>query len=218
MADMAIYKPGLWPASSASARKLRQERGLSLIIVMLILIVVSLLGIAGVRIAMMAERGTRNDRDLQIAWQAAEAALVDAEMDIEGQPASSTNKRNAVFKQGDVDLSQFVSGCGSTGTSIGLCSLNPKEEKPAWLAVNFEKTGTDARTVEFGKFTGRNFPAGATGIQPVKPPRYVIEPIPDEESTMIDTPAKKKFLYRITAMGFGPKGDTQVVLQMIYRN
>ncbi|MCW5220883.1 hypothetical protein D8B23_05385 [Verminephrobacter aporrectodeae subsp. tuberculatae] len=196
---------------------------MSLVIVMLILIVVSLLGVAGVRIAMMAERGTRNDRNQLIAWQAAEAALVDAEMDIVGQPANSTNKRNDVFKQGAIDFSKFLSGCGSSDKSTGLCNLNATG-KAAWLAVDFEKTGPDAKTVEFGKFTGRTFPAGEKGIQPKKPPRYVIEVVPDKHgsnsyrTTAPNSGTGPSYVYRVTTMGFGPSGDTQVVLQMIYRN
>ena len=59
-----------------------QQSGMSLIMVLLILVVVSLLGVGGAQIALMSERGARNDRDLQMAWQAAEAGLIDAENDI----------------------------------------------------------------------------------------------------------------------------------------
>lgn len=69
------------------------QRGLSLIVVMLILIVVSILGVGGIQISMMGERSTRNERDMQVAWQGAEAGLIDAEFDIEGLPAASTNKK-----------------------------------------------------------------------------------------------------------------------------
>ena len=65
----------------------RRNSGVTLIVVLLILVVVSILGVSGIQISMMGERGTRNDRDQQVAWQAAEAALVDAEFDIEGLPA-----------------------------------------------------------------------------------------------------------------------------------
>ena len=85
------------PSRPWSAPPARRSRGVSLIVVLLILVVVSILGVSGIQLAMMGERGTRNDRDQQIAWQAAEAALMDAEFDIEGLPASSTTKRNSIF-------------------------------------------------------------------------------------------------------------------------
>lgn len=199
------------------------QRGLSLIIVMLILIVVSVLGVGGIQISMMGERGTRNERDMQIAWQGAEAGLIDAEFDIEGLPATSTNKRNAIFKRGDVDLAKFIDNCGDSGQSIGLCGLK-ETGKPAWLTVDFTESGTGAKSVQLGTYTGRDFPSGVKGTQPAKPPRYVIEPILDRygvksyRTTDPTAGSGPSYVYRVTSMGFGPNGETQGVVQMIYRN
>lgn len=191
------------------------QDGASLIVIMLILVVVSILGVSGIQLAMMGERGTRNDRDQQVAWQSAEAALIDAEFDIEGLPASSTNKRNTVFKLKETDISQFIQDCGNSGQSIGLCMLNASG-KPAWLTVDFTDTSSGASTTQFGTYTGRDFPSGSKGIQPARPPRYVIEPIPDPNEA--NTKAQPRYVYRVTAMGFGPNAETQAVVQMIYRN
>lgn len=185
---------------------------------MLILVVVSILGVSGIQVAMMGERGTRNDRDQQVAWQAAEAALIDAEFDIEGLPVSSMTKRNSVFKLKETDIAKFVQDCGTSGTSIGLCALNATG-KPAWLTVDFTATGSTAPTVQFGTFTGRDFPSGSKGVQPVRPPRYVIEPIVDPLVSRTTKPGSgTRYVYRVTAMGFGPSATTQAVVQMIYRN
>ena len=86
-----------------------RERGASLIMVMIILTIISILGIAGIQISVMSERGARNDRDLQIAWEAAEAALLDAENDIFGPAASS---RRSTFTP-VTDTQAFVNGCGT---------------------------------------------------------------------------------------------------------
>lgn len=190
--------------------KILRQRGASLIVVMMVLTVVSLLGIAGIQIATMSERSARNDRDMQIAWQAAEAALIDAEFDIFG-PGTST--RRDIFKNSN-DISSFVVGCGSTGISKGLCTL-VDSGKPAWLTVDFTDTSNSAKTAVFGQFTNRTFPSGNLGIQPSKAPRYIIEPIPDPERDR--TSSVTTYIYRVTAMGFGPRDDIQAVLQMIYR-
>lgn len=220
---MPTCKPGLRPPL---LRDRQDQRGLSLIIVMLILIVVSVLGVGGMQIALMAERGTRNDRDMQVAWQAAEAGLVDAEFDIIGLPVGSSNNRSAIFKRNEVDIAKFIDDCGNSGQSIGLCTLKTTGN-PSWLTVDFEATGNSTKTVEFGKYTGRNFPAGTTGIRPAKKPRYLIEIIPDVHGTKsfrttnlneLASNETLSHIYRVTAMGFGPNTDTQVVLQMIYRN
>ncbi len=58
------------------------QRGMSLIVVLLLLVIVSMLGAASMQIAGMGEHGARNDRDMQLALQSAEAALIDAEVDL----------------------------------------------------------------------------------------------------------------------------------------
>lgn len=198
-------------------KKNYRQHGASLIVVLLILVIVSILGVSGVQISMLAEKSARNDRDYQIAWQSSEAALIDAEFDIEGLPTTSSNKRNTIFKLGQTDISKFISNCGTSSTSVGLCTLN-QTGKPAWLSVDFTDTGNSSATTAFGTFTGRVFPAGAAGIQPAKPPRYVIEAIPDPDNARTTKPTDIKYIYRVTAMGFGPNPETQTVVQMLYRN
>ncbi|MEO8388358.1 PilX N-terminal domain-containing pilus assembly protein [Polaromonas sp.] len=207
----AITKAGLLRWSSKS------QQGASLIMVMIILTIVSLVGVAGMQISTMSERGARNDRDQQIAWQSAEAALMDAEFDMFGPGASS---RRSIFSP-QTNVGAFIDGCGSSGASAGLCSL-ATTGKPAWLTVPFDVVGATAQTTEFGSFTGRAFAAGSIGIQPAKKPRYVIEAIPDQfgagSGSRNLTSTETKYIYRVTAMGFGPRDDIQALVQMIYRN
>lgn len=198
------------------------QAGFSLIVVLLILVVVSILSVGGIQISMMAERATRNDRDLQIAWQSAEAALIDAELDILGQPASAPTKRNEIFDRKATDVAKFIPGCGKSGEgkSFGLCapSMVP-DTKPDWLTADFTKTGADANTVGFGTFTGRTFAAGGAGLQPAAVPRYMIEILDDPSSSRTKPPGSPKdYLYRVTSLGYGPNANTQAVVQMIYRN
>ena len=188
--------------------RVHSERGASLIVVLMILVVVSLLGVGGTQIALMSERGARNDRDQLVAWQAAESALLDAEFDM-------TTNRTTVF-DGKSKL-DFNSECGATesigaSTSSSSCS-SVSATKPAWLTVDFTDTDTDAPTVAFGAFTGRSFAAGGVGIQPEQVPRYVIEIVPDP----IGDASNPAWMYRVTAMGFGPRADIQSVLQILYR-
>jgi len=49
----------------------------------LVMVVALMLGLSGARIALQEERAARNDRDRKTAFQAAEAALLDAQRDIE---------------------------------------------------------------------------------------------------------------------------------------
>ena len=193
-----------------------RQRGISLIVVMLLLIIASILGAGAAQIASMGERSARNERDMQLAWQSAEAALMDAEYDIHG-PGTS---RNALL--GDVQSTNaFVVGCGSSGTSKGLCALT-ETGKPAWLAVTFDDNSSSAKTTAFGDITGRPFAAKAdpddAGILPALKPRYIIEPLSDPLNRDKSVSAPPAYIFRVTAMGFGPRKDIQAVSQILYRN
>lgn len=189
------------------------QRGASLIMIMLILTITSLLGIAGIKISMMSERGARNDRDQQMAWEAAEAALLDAEQDI----SSPSSLRHSIFTP-VTNEQAFVEGCGKTGNSRGLCAMAITGH-PVWLTADFDfsDTSSDAPSTAYGTFTGRTFAAGSAGIQPFQAPRYVIEAIRDPAHRN-RSDLSPRYVYRVTAMGFGPRKDIQAVTQMIFRN
>lgn len=201
------------PSIARIARHLhgREERGFSLITTLILLVVVTILGVGSAQMVLQAEKSTRFERDSQIAFQAAEAALLDAEFDIRG-PNASTNQRTATFVSGSVV--GFVDGCG-TGVARGLCNPSGSGQKPVWYNVDFQDQSTNAVTVKFGDFTGRTFSTGTSGIRPEILPHYIIEVIPDP--TPGSNASTKPTLFRVTAMGFGPRKSTQAVVQMIFR-
>lgn len=196
------------PSSFTIRKPATPQRGFSLITTLILLIVVTVLGLAASRIVLMSEKTSRFDRDTQIAFQAAEAALIDAELDIQG-PNTSENKRMDLFDSKNKTTATFPVGCGSTGTQRGMCAPTA-DAKPVWYNVDFTDDSANARTVKFGEFTGRVYDVGPTGIRPEIAPRYIIDYIDDLASP-------GKLLYRITAMGFGPRKETQVVLQVVFR-
>ena len=178
--------------------------------VMLVLIIVSILGVGAAQIALMSERGSRNDRDMQIAWQGSEAGLLDAESDLFDTTAGTT--RNASFDGKDLSLFTDVD-CGTVASANeGLCAT-ATTGKPSWLRVDFADTSSSARTVAFGSHTAKTFPAGSAGIQSAAVPRYVIEVVTDPTGRKDDP----TYMYRVTSMGFGPRREIQAVTQILYR-
>lgn len=188
-----------------------RQRGFSLITTLILLVIVTVLGLAASQMALLSERSTRFDRDLQLAFQSAEAALIDAEFDIRG-PNTSSKSRVATFASNS--LIGFVDGC-NTGLERGKCQVAAPGQKPAWYAVDFTDVSVNAKTAQFGEFTERTMSTGTTGVRPELAPRYIIEPIPD--LTPGASATSLKVLYRVTAMGFGPRKETQAVVQMIFR-
>ncbi len=185
------------------------QSGFSLITTLILLVIATLLGLMSAQIVLMSERSGRYERDQQIAFQAAEAALLDAEFDLHG--ADSTRKD--LFSP--TSIVGFEAGCSKGSNTRGLCLPAEAGAAPVWTTVSFTDGSSDARTVALGSFTDRNFTSGLQGAQSARAPRYLIEAIVDP-TPGIDK-SKPRYLYRVTAVGFGPREDTQVMLQMHFR-
>ena len=185
-----------------------RQSGFSLIVSLMMLIVIIILGVGASQMAINEERASRNDRDRQIAFQAAEAALKDAEFEISGaasptactqtgQPPSrarpiSVGSGQTCFNK--VNSSNYVTGC-STYPNGGLCASDGAT--PDWLSTSLDFLGdakatstSGLKTVQFGQFTNQTFGAQVSAIAPVTtglgtsmpvsiyPPRYIIELVP----------------------------------------
>lgn len=189
------------------------QRGFSLIVSLMMLIVIIILGISASQMAINEERGARNDRDRQIAFQAAEAALKDAEFEIlnpasPGGPCAAPGQIN----RGRGRLGYATSTCfnsinaiGFTPSATSACSLPPNAglcdfsaASPAWLRpvtdplhIDFladAKGSGTLSTVAYGQYTGRSY--GSQVTLPGKPlsrypPRYIIERV--QQNTSVDT-------------------------------
>ena len=83
--------------------------------------------------------------------------------------------------------------------------------------MDFLDDSATAPSVAFGTFTGRTleFSAGTGGVRPERAPRYIVELI-DDRCVGCDATKPSK-MYRITAIGFGPRTDIQVVMQIALR-
>ncbi len=194
------------------------QRGVTLVVVLLILVVVTILGIGGAQIALLGERSTRYDRDYLVASQAAEAALMDAEFDIRG-PNSAASDVQRVTKFNNKNYGIFAEGCGTTAANRGLCLPADLTGKQVWATVDFLDVSETAPSVAFGTYTGRSFDAGTAGVKPELPPRYIVELVEDPQpgSDASARAAGKQKMYRITSIGFGPRKEVQVVMQIAFR-
>jgi len=186
------------------------QRGFVLVISLLFLVVLTILGLSIMGTSTLNERMTGYFIDRQIALQAAEAALRDAERDL-------------LFSGRIAGLTGFASNC-LTNTVDALC-LPETDGTPIW--VDMETTsnngwlrGEDAGpTVAVGTFTD-----APTDILPgvAAMPRYVIEAINLQQSAGGSLkvgfgPQQATIVYRVTAVGFGRTLSTRVVLQALYK-
>lgn len=166
------------------------QRGMTLIIALIILLILSLLGVTGVMNATFEERMARNNREYNVALQAAETALRDAEKELNPQ---TTNR--LIFK-----AVGFKSDC-----SNGLCASSTLD----WSKAVDYATNTKAGLNSMNALT-------TSGIGKVaQQPKYLIEVMPDPLSCC--NAASMRYIYRLTALGYGSTDNAQVILQEVYR-
>jgi type IV pilus assembly protein PilX len=166
------------------------------------------IGVAVARGALILLAAAHNERDRDVAQAAAEAALRDAEHDIAGGTATGvpvSPDRDVHFAP--AGAAAFVDGCGRGADDLGLCRAR---SPPAWQTLDLAADGNPA-LVPYGRYTGAVLAAGS-GSAPARLPAYLIERIAPPGAT-----AQQGSFYRITAIGFGTRASTQVVLQTLYR-
>jgi len=215
-------------------RKQSLQQGATLVFALCMLVVMLLLGVSAAQLALQGERSARAERDRQLAFQAAEEALMDAQIDIEGRPGAAGRSTafdsvasfadcaaNAAGSSGSSSSSGSTDSNGSTdGAQAGLCLPAASGAAPLWrqLALDAQDAGA---MVDYGRFTGAAMASGA-GMLPTRRPRYLVELLPahlpgEEVAAAAGEAVGAGHLYRITAIGFGAQADTQVVLQTYYR-
>ena len=176
----------------------RKQHGLSLITSLLFMVAALILGVSVMSINVMQERMIGNTKDRELAMQAAEAALRDAELDI-----SNNIRVNTAF---------------SISCTLGLCTAPSQRGTPSPLPVQDQPgfSWADAAKVRtYGQYTAVE-PFPKVAAQPV----YVIEKlgnmgVPIGESEL-DRGGAGPLAYRITSRAVGGRADTVVILQSVY--
>jgi type IV pilus assembly protein PilX len=165
-----------------------RQRGAILVTSMLLLVVLTVLGVAMMRMTNMQERMAGNTRDLGLALQGAEAALRDAEDRLspvrQVSRPTATNAANCVF-------------CQRTALPIAIHDV---------AQYNW------SNAQEYGTAGSQDI----TGL--AADPRYTIAEmgfVPDDRLEGQDPPTGRDF-YQITARSTGASGQANVVLQTTF--
>ena len=197
----------------------RRQRGAILIISLMFLVVLTMLALTTMGGITLEERMSGQYRDLNVAFQAAESALRDAERDIWHTGTASATKRAAAIsgRTGFGDGSDTANGSCSTDTGLigrGLCFANAEGPFPPYLNADLGPTSTIA--VPYGRFTGATALPGVSAQ-----PRYIVEAIwknivPTPTLQSLSPVANVTTYYRITSQGSGVNPNTRVTLQEMY--
>jgi type IV pilus assembly protein PilX len=181
------------------------SRGFSLLAILLMMVALSMLALGSMNSSIVQERMVGNARDRHVALQAAEAAIRDAERDIED----------------NVDAAVAFSDACANGLCIPLSdtATNP-QSSPRWQTIDW----TLARG--YGSRTGAPALLGPENQSLSSQPRYFIENLPALPPGVGDsagigggwnnTPPPRARAYRITVRASGIRAATVVMLQSVY--
>lgn len=166
---------------------------------MIFLVILSVLGVAAIQNSTLSSRIARNQADRNLAFQAAEAALRDGDLDVRSLKVDASDC--VAGTTGCRASKIFLANGFNPDCDNGLCCTIPicgtvAGVLPVW--TDAPKWGATGKSIAYGTFTG------ATTLPiVVRQPRYLVEYFPKGALSV----------YRITALGFGANESTQVMLQ-----
>jgi type IV pilus assembly protein PilX len=192
-------------------------------VALMFLVILTMLAVTSMTATTLEERMAGQYRDLNLAFQAAEAGLRDAERDIyavgiQGAPGAFTPRSPTISgRTGFGDLTDTANGSCTSGTPTaafgrGLCYARDTGPWPRFTTASLA-TGSDV-AVTYGMYTG------ATALKYVSAqPVYIIEAlylnIPAGPAKSIAAGPLTTY-YRINSRGFGANPATQVTVQEMY--
>jgi type IV pilus assembly protein PilX len=166
----------------------RRQRGLALVCALFLMLGTAMFAMSVARMALASMASAERERDRAVARVAAEAALRDGERDVAG--AAAHDACDAAPRHGT---------CGGA---------DPPEppDPPDWQTTDLAAPDA-AGVVPYGAVTGARMAVGGE-LLPVRLPAYLVERL---------APTGQGAVFRITAIGFGTRAATRVVLQSLYR-
>lgn len=170
-----------------------RQRGMVLIIALIILLSLTILGVASMSTTSMQERMAANEHDRQIAFQAAEAALREGESFVQSNTMDPTMFNNSCTG-GLCDCSDAALGCPVYWTDTTLDVWNTAARHKTYSVTYTQVAAQPEYIIEFMGYTD---PGGTA-------PGYV--------PTVGDP-----MMFRITAIGTGQSPNAKVMLQSTYK-
>lgn len=238
----------------------QRQRGVALFVVIVLVMLSMLLALWASRTSLFNEMLVGNDADYQRAFEAAQALLQDAELDIRGENADgsdctastcrnkmSTDILKIPLEQEGGEEEYRVSSLLTTlerqtptQCRNGLCAKRTGKQD-FWNNTDASKGPTLAQMkavgARYGQFTGAAIGSSDAPANPILADRsepvatterggwYWIEVLPyapptDTDDTgdpdPLDTGLIPRVIYRITALAYGQRSTTMVVLQQTY--
>jgi type IV pilus assembly protein PilX len=168
----------------------RSQRGVALFLALVVLLIITVLGVSGLQTTTLEERMAANARDRDLAFQAAEAALIDAERFLNSAVLGEFANNNGRYLLNSVRIPIWHGN-------------NRREGEGGVITFSVNRPGAGAQAAPIPTV--------------VRQPEYFIEQfpatLPPGGSLEAGVPADEIAFFRVTARGFGGRENTVVVLQ-----
>lgn len=194
-----------------------KQKGFALFAALIFMAGLTVLAVTVLRSSTLGERIAGNDIDRVRAYQAAEATLRDAQLDLQHvdlngavcvdvAPCRSMNS----YPNKDEGVTNLSVGCDSGMCFIPLAAMQAAGAAGPWDSTN----PLNVNFAQYGQFTGANWIqlslSIGVGVQLANRPRYWIEIIPP-------IGASETYRYRITVTAWGVNTNTVVTLQETFQ-
>ena len=173
-----------------------KQHGAALAVSLILLLVLTLLGVAGMQSTIMEEKMAGNMRDKALAFQASESGLINGER----------HSQNLLSL-----ASPFVANC--TG---GLC-VPSSSATPVWEGPNVNWTTATNTFTYGGTVAATNL--GLVNAQP----QYIVELLPEPPKGVGESLSTGKGagvtveIFRVTSRGIGGSVNAPVMVQSVYK-
>ncbi len=234
-------------------RRRQHQHGIALFIVIVFVMLSMLLALWASRTSLFNEMVVGNDADYQRAFEAAQALLQDAELDIRGENAdgSACSGTGNICRTATADkipleakdVGPLLANLDTQTTKCrsGLCAKRTNKQDfwnnaDASKGITLAQMTVDTAGARYGQFTGAAVGTTSEPANPIladtsAPNRggwYWTEVLPYDESSkssslivggagnLLPLNLMPSVVYRITALAYGRKPNTLVVLQQTY--
>ncbi|MEM9620950.1 MAG: PilX N-terminal domain-containing pilus assembly protein [Pseudomonadota bacterium] len=117
--------------------QIKQQAGVALFISLVLLLILTIIGVSAVQTTSLEVRMTRNEHDTLLAFQAAESALRDAEVQLEAIPSTvafdDTNGLYQVAALGDEDVWKDVNVWTGANSVVAANDIDSTAEDPRYI-------------------------------------------------------------------------------------
>ena len=204
--------------NNVGLRARKNEGGFVLATALFFLVALTILGVSALGVNSLEEKMLGYSRDKQVAFQAADAALRDAERYLfSGAISGATN---------------FVADC-TTGAGLyqvrtsGMPIWAELEsgsscKDDAWIGKASAINAENGKSYKYGTLSGVGEFKLDSSRAVASQPRFIIEVLPISATGSGSRrvgfgSASQMYVYRVTAVGFGQRVTSRVLLQAVYR-